>query len=44
MSASVMTRDGDGNRRVKKSALVLALLAAAVYLGFILWTVLHGPR
>jgi hypothetical protein len=41
MSAGAMTRDG-GNNRVKRSALVFALVAAAIYLGFILWGMLHG--
>jgi hypothetical protein len=44
MSAGVMSRDGgdDERARVKRSALVLALVAAAVYVGFILWGLLHG--
>ncbi|HEU4619090.1 MAG TPA: hypothetical protein VFV10_13705 [Gammaproteobacteria bacterium] len=42
MSAQAVSRDGDGDRRIKKSALTLALVAAAVYLGFIVWGLLHG--
>lgn len=38
-----MSRDGGGDRsRVTRSAIVLALVAAAVYVGFILWGMLHG--
>jgi hypothetical protein len=40
MSAHAMS--GDGRRDVKRTALLLALVALAFYLGFILWIYLHG--
>jgi hypothetical protein len=43
MSASVMTQDGR-DKRVKKSVLVLALVAAVIYVGFILWGLMHGLK
>jgi hypothetical protein len=44
MDPVAMTADEERRRRVRRSALFWALLAAAFYLGFIVMAVLHGVR
>ena len=42
MSASIVHRDVDKARRIKRSALALGLLVVAFYVGFIVWSMLVG--
>ena len=44
MSAAGMAAGAERRRRVRRSALLWALIAAAFYLGFILMSVMRGMR
>ena len=44
MAAAGMETSGEQRRRVRRSALLWGLIAAAFYLGFIVIAVVHGTK